>query len=207
MRVDLYTFVHKAQRFHMFQLCEKIGNADFNLADERDSIANQVFELIDHLTDHAQNEKSYIHPLYQAVGSVGTHFDDEHENLEVEIKKIKDLIDEKKWSDLYSTYTKFLGIYLLHLDEEEAAQRDVLWKHYEDKDLAAVFNRFKVERPPHLAKADLELMLPALSVPELTQIFRGMRASAPPQVFHGACDTASKILGAEKWEKILQAVG
>lgn len=202
MRVDLYTFIHKAQRFHMFKLSEEIGMTDFNVSTDADKVAQEVLQLIEHLKDHAQNERHYIHPLYQALGATGEHFDKEHEQLEAEIQKIEDVVLEKRWNDLYPTYTRFLGIYLLHLDEEEAAQRDILWTKYQDKDLAAVFMRFKAERPPNLANSDFVFMLPSLSIPELTQMFRGMKASAPAPVFQGACDTASKILEPIKWQKI-----
>lgn len=164
MRVDLYTFVHKAQRFHLFRLSEKMGMTDFGIAEEVDDITREVLHLIEHLKDHAQNEKKYIHPLYQVSGAIGEHFDKEHENLESEIQKIENIVSEKRWEDLYPAYTRFLGIYLLHLNEEEAAQRDTLWKRYEDKDLAEVFNRFKLERPPHLANADFVFMLPVPAI-------------------------------------------
>ena len=206
MRVDLYTFVHKAQRFHLFRLSEAIGSADLSQTEEADEIAGRVIELMEHLKDHAQNEKIYIHPLYQNVGSVGDHFDEEHESLETEIQKIEKIAQERRWNDLYKTYSRFLGVYLLHLDEEETAQHEILWKHYEDKDLGETFMRFKAERSPHLAKKDFEFMLPALSIPELTQMFRGMKASAPAQVFQDACNTATKLLPKTKWEKIATAI-
>jgi hypothetical protein len=202
MRVDLYNFVHKAQRFHMFRLSEKIGMTDFTVSTDASEVAQEVLQLIEHLKDHAQNEKHYIHPLYEAIGATGEHFDKEHEDLEVEIQKIENVLLENRWSDLYPIYTRFLGIYLLHLDEEEAAQHDILWTNYQDKDLAAVFMRFKAERPAHLANSDFVFMLPSLSIPELTQMFRGMKASAPAPAFQGACDTASKILEPNKWQKI-----
>lgn len=206
MRVDLYTFVHKAQRFHLFRLSEVIGSADLSQAAETSEISRQILELMEHLMDHARNEKTYIHPLYQKIGSVGGHFDDDHETLETEIQKIEKIVQEKKWNDLYTTFAKFIGTYLLHLEEEETAQRDVLWKHYEDEDLGAVFMRFKMERLPHLAKKDFEFMLPALSVPELTQIFRGMKASTPAEVFKGACNAAATLLTKNRWDKISEAI-
>lgn len=202
MRVDLYTFVHKAQRFHLFRLSEKLGMTDFGIAEEVDDVTREVRQLIDHLKDHAHNEKHYIHPLYQSIGAAGEHFDKEHENLEAEIQKIEDIVLEKRWNDLYPTFARFLGIYLLHLDEEEAAQRDILWTKYQDKDLARVFMRFKAERPPHLPNSDFIFMLPSLSIPEITQMFRGMKASAPAPVFQGACDIAAKILEPNRWQKI-----
>jgi hypothetical protein len=202
MRVDFYTFIHKAQRFHLFRLSEEIGMTDFTVSEDANKVAQEVLQLIEHLKDHAQNEKHYIHPLYQALGATGEHFDKEHENLDAEIQKIENVVLEKRWNDLYQNYTRFLGIYLLHLDEEEAAQRDILWTKYQDGDLAAVFMRFKAERPSHLANSDFVFMLPSLSIPELTQMFRGMKASVPVPVFQGACETASKILEPNKWQAI-----
>lgn len=198
----MYTFVHKAQRFHLFRLSEKIGTSDFSVPEEASGIAKEVLHLTEHLKDHAHNEEKYIHPLYQAIGATAEHFDSEHERLEAEIQRIETIVAEKRWAELYPAYTRFLGIYLLHLDEEEAAQRDILWTKYEDQDLAAVFARFKGERPAHLAAADFVFMLPALSIPELTQMFRGMKSGAPAQVFQGACDTAAQILGPSTWRKI-----
>jgi hypothetical protein len=206
MRVDLYTFIHKAQRYHMFRLSELIGSADLSQNVEAEEVFQQVQELMEHLKDHAQNEKIYIHPLFQKLGSMGVHFDEEHENLESEIHKIEKIVLEKDWSRLYAAYTKFIGLYLLHLDEEEAAQREILWKHYSDDVLGATFMRFKSERPAPLAKKDFEFMLPALSVPELTHIFRGMKASAPAPVFEGACSTAAKLVEKQKWDKIAAAI-
>ena len=206
MRVDLYTFIHKAQRFHLFRLSEKMGVTDFNIAEEVVDIAHEVLHLMEHLKDHARNEEKYIHPLYQAIGAIGQRFDKEHEHLELEIQKIETVVVEKRWQDLYSEYTRFLGTYLLHLNEEESAQRDILWARYDDKDLAAVLSRFKEERLPHLAKADFEFMLPALSVPELTLIFRGVKATAPEQAFQGVCNTAAKLLGKDRWNKIASAI-
>lgn len=206
MRVDLYTFVHKAQRFHMFRLSEAIGSADLSQLSEIGEISRQVLELMEHLKDHAQNEKTYIHPLYQKIGSVAGHFDGDHEKLETEIQKIEKIVRDGSWNDLYATFAKFIGTYLLHLEEEEVAQREVLWTQYDDEALGAVFMRFKTERPPHLAKKDFEFMLPALSVSELIQIFRGMKASVPTHVFQGACDAAAGLLTKNRWDKIATAI-
>lgn len=206
MRVDLYAFVHKAQRFHLFRLSEVMGSADLSQAQEAEKIVDQLKELLEHLRDHADNEKRYIHPLYQQIGSVGEYFDGEHESLEAEIQKIEKVVQENHGSDLYVIYARFLGVYLLHLDEEETAQREILWKNYEDKVLGEAFMRFKAERPSHLAQKDFEFMLPALSIPELTQMFRGMKASVSEQAFVGACDVAAKLLAKTKWDKVIAAI-
>lgn len=207
MRVDLYTLIHKAQRYHLFRLSEEIGKVDWRNGAVSDAVGKRTLNLMEHLKDHALNENTYIHPLYQAIGALGEHFGTEHDQLDQEIQKIERIVAEKRWSNLYSEYTRFLGVYLLHLDEEEAAQRDVLWKHYDDAELAKTFNRFKAERPPDLAKADFEFMLPAMSIPELTNLFQGIKASAPTGAYQGACELASRILAEEDWHKVSQTLG
>lgn len=206
MRVDLYSFVHKAQRFHLFQFSEDLGMADLANPSEAAKIAERLHHLLEHLKDHAYNENTYIHPLYKALGSVAEPFERDHHKLEGEIEKLEDLLKTKQWNDLYSHYTRFLGLYLLHLDEEESAQREILWKNYDDPMLLAVFNRFKIERPPHLAQDDFEFMLPALNAGELTRMFMGMKTSAPPHVFQNACIRASQVLTGNRWQQISKAI-
>jgi hypothetical protein len=203
MRVDLYTLIHKAQRFHMFRLSDDIGRAD--LADEGATtrICNELHSIIARLRDHAQNEEAYIHPLYDKSGAGANALDAGHQALESGLEKLERLINERVWEEIYPAYTRFLGMYLIHLDEEEQAQRDVLWQHYTDQELAAVFNRFKAERPPALAKSDLEFMLPALSVTEITRMFQGIKASAPAPAFQGACALATHVLGPSTWERVV----
>lgn len=206
MRVDLYTAVHKAQRFHLFRLSNEIGSADFTDTDTVQRISAEFDRLLHILRDHAHNEETYIHPLFQQLGQAGEALQGEHQTLEKEIEGLEAILREQRWGELYARYTLFLGHYLLHLDKEEQTQKNVLWQNYADSELAAVFNRFKAERSPQEAKVDLELMLPALSLPELTRMFQGMKASAPESAFQGACGLAAGILGTGRWEQLRRLV-
>lgn len=201
MRADLYTLIHKVQRFHLFQLSIELGLADLKDINAVGRVATQMRRMIDHLRDHAKNEENYINPLFKKIGvGAASHLEREHRELEEEIGKLEKTLDEERWDDLYGQYSRFLGVYLTHLSEEELAQKEILWARYDDPELMAVFNRFKAERSPQAAKADLELMLPVLSIPELTRIFSGMKASVPPQAFQGACELAAQVLGHERWQ-------
>jgi hypothetical protein len=202
MRVDLYTLIHKAQRYHLFRLSNEMGRADYSDAAAAAAVYAGLRHLIDHLRDHAKNEETYIHPLFAKLGTKADTLNQEHHDLESELDNLEKLADKKEGKAVYSAYARFLGIYLIHLDEEEKAQAEILWPNYKDEDLAAVFGRFKAERAPAAAKADLEFMLPALSVAELAGMFRGMKASAPAPAFQGACDLAAKTLDAATWKQV-----
>lgn len=202
MRVDLYTAVHKGQRFHLFQLGSEIGTTDFADTDAAADIAHRVRRMIAHLRDHARNEETYIHPLYREIEGAAENIEREHHELENELDELGRTLDGERWDELYSRYARFLASYLLHLDQEEALQKNVLWKHCDDQTLLAVFRRFKAERSPSDSMADLELMLPALNTTELTHMFTGMKASAPPQAFQAACDLAARIMEPRRWRQV-----
>ncbi len=202
MRVDLYATIHKAQRFHMFELANAIGCADT----ATDALGERVLHIIEHLRDHAQNEETYIHPLFDRVGSGAEVLRHGHEELEADLQEVEHALGKGCQQDLYASYTQFVGKYLLHLSEEEAAQKQVLWQRYDDPALKAVLDRFKAQRPPEKAASDFEFMLPALTIPELVALFRGMQHSVPPAVFDRACDKGRELLGPNKWQQVASTI-
>lgn len=206
MKTDLYSTIHKAQRFHLFRLAEAMGRADFADPASTEGIRTQLLYLIEHLRDHARNEDKYIHPLFAKVGGGSPALEQEHTALEVILEDIERIVIEARWSDLYSCYTAFLGKYLQHIAEEERLQAEILWASYSDEQLAAVFARFKAERPPEASRADLAFMVPALSIPELARIFQAMKTSAPPGAFHGAYQLASNLLEASELARLTQSL-
>lgn len=165
MRVDLYGLIHKAQRFHLSDFLIRLGKT--NASDERsmELLGAELRGLIEHLRDHANNEEQYIHPLFEKIGGAAT-LERQHLDLEEGLTGLEQILSALDWEGLYGRVARFVGNYFLHLDEEETAQRTTLWPNYGDKELAAVFERFKAERAPERAKADLEFMVPALSPAE-----------------------------------------
>jgi hypothetical protein len=206
VRIDLYTTIHKAQRFHLFELANAIGGADLENDQNASTIAGRVRHMFEHLRDHAHNEERYIHPLFDAAGTGASPLRHEHGQLEADLQEIERVLGEGRLWDLYAAYACFVGKYLLHLKEEEEAQKEVLWRHYDDDTLRGVLDRFKSERPRARAAADLEFMLPALSTPELVNLFRSMKHSVGPDVFGRACDEAIRVLGAHKWQQVADEI-
>lgn len=206
MRVDLYTTIHKAQRFHMFELANAIGGTDLEAGDNAKALSARVRDIIEHLRDHAQNEETYIHPLFDAVGNGATPLRHEHDDLEADLERLERVLGDGRRHDLYPAYTRFVGKYLLHLSEEEDAQRQVLWPRYDDETLESVLDRFTAERPRDKAAADFVFMLPALSVPELAGLLRGMKHAVAADAFGHACEQAMRLVTADKWQQVAREI-
>ena len=123
-KIDLYTVIHKAQRTHLFDLCAKIGRTDFSDAQATSTIEQEMREIIEHLRQHGVNEDTFIHPLFRELGDHASAIDDEHDDLDKELHKLECILDKKNWSGLYPEFARFIGVYLLHQDEEERAAQD-----------------------------------------------------------------------------------
>ncbi|HTQ06785.1 MAG TPA: hemerythrin domain-containing protein [Polyangiaceae bacterium] len=213
MRVDLYYLVHKAQRFQLFGFARELSRADLGDAGVRERVATEVRELVALLEDHARNEEKHVHPLFARSGGEGAaagtagggaveSIEREHRALERHFAELTAVVDGGRWSEVYPATMRLIGEYLLHIDEEERAQAEVLWPRYTDEELGAVVARFKAERAPAAARADFSLMLPALSVPELARVLGGVRSSAPKEHADAMLDLARVALGAERWAQV-----
>ncbi len=207
MRTDLYSTIHKAQRFHMFELANAIGHADPASEEAAGRIRARVRGIIEHLRDHAANEETYIHPLFDAAGDEAAPLRHEHDDLEKGLAALEQALDAHDGRALYSAYAAFLGRYLLHLEEEEEAQARVLWRDYDDDALRAVLDRFKAERPRDQAAADFAFMLPALNAPELVRLFQSMKLSASSEAFSRAWEQGARLVEPSIWRHVADALG
>lgn len=197
-RVDLYGLVHKAQRFRLFGFARELGRADLDDGPSRLAVAEELRGIHHMLADHAASEERYIHPLYVALGTGAASLDDQHHELDGLLQRCVEILNEDDWSHLYARATHLIGTYLLHLDAEERMQETVLWGHYSDAELGAVFARFKAERSAAAAESDLARFVPALALHELVPVLRGLQA-APKAVEQRALALAQQELEPERW--------
>lgn len=194
MRFDLYTAIHKTQRFHLGRLAERIGRTDASQPEMWPDLGAEVRTWLRHLKAHAQHEHDFIHPLFARCDNSAQRLDTEHEALEHAMDGLEQTVSAGSWSDLYARFVAFLGAYFVHVAEEEKLQAAVLLPCYSDAELAEVFVRFRQGRSAEDASRDLQLMLPALSLDELTRMYESMRQSAPPATWEAAMTMARQTL-------------
>lgn len=205
-KVDLYTFIHKAQRMHLFDLSVRIGHTDFSNEAEIKSIQEDVRSMIAHLKKHSHSEATFIHPLFNELGNQISVIDDEHDDLEKELHKIECILSEKRWEELYNEFNLFIAAYLFHQDEEEKMQSTILWKHFDNDRLGAVMTAFKKSLSPIQEMENLKFIIPSLSVPELTKMFRNIKASAPTSVFEAVYKMAENHLATTQWNELSKSL-
>lgn len=205
-KVDLYTFIHKAQRVHLFNLTIKIGRADFSDEAETNSIEQELRDMIARLKAHSIHEDTLIHPLFRELGDQAATIDEEHDELGQELLKLEHILDHKRWDALYPQLNRFISIYLAHQDEEEILQTEVLWKHFDNARLGTVMTAFQANRTPAQKMDDLKFIIPALNIAELTKMFLGMKASSPAPAFEAACQIAQMHLGPGRWAALHKAI-
>lgn len=202
-KIDLYTFIHKAQRVHLFHLAIKIGHADISNKTEMNTIELELRDMIARLKAHSDHEDTLIHPLYRELGDQANLIDEEHDDLEQELHKLEQILDAKQWDKLYPEINRFISSYLAHQDEEETLQNQVLWKHFDNDRLSTVMTAFQQSRTPAQKMDDLQFLIPGLNLSELTALFRGMKASAPEPVFAAACQIAQTQLEPHRWSALI----
>jgi hypothetical protein len=183
MRFDLYSIMHKAQRKNLFDLSFKIGRADFSDASQVTALKDEVKAVIVRLQEHAHHEETFIHPLFQKIGAQGDSLEKEHRDLEILFEGLEKCLDSENQTDLYVHFNRFLTAYLNHIDAEEIAQKDILWKYYDDEALKEVMKEFKQSRTLNEAMTDLEYMFPCLTPQEIQGILGGMKGVVPDTVY------------------------
>jgi hypothetical protein len=202
MRIDLYTAIHKTQRFHLFRLAQQLGRADASRPESWPPLCREVKVWLDLLEAHAQHEHDFIHPLFERCSDCATHLDAEHEALGRAMDELKQTLAAGHLDLLYARFVAFLGVYLVHIAKEEQLQASVLWTHCSDTELGDVFMRFRQSRSPDEARRDLQLMLPALSIDELTRIYSGIRQLAPSSAWEASLVMARRTLTSSEAQQL-----
>ncbi|MEV6717971.1 hemerythrin domain-containing protein [Lentzea sp. NPDC051208] len=189
-RVDLYRNVHMGQRERLFRLAVELGAADAWQPQALERLAERCLAMTRELREHAEIEDEFIHPLLrERAAEPAVALDAEHERLDAALDALdervralvattRDDLPEAQHA-LYLALNDLISAYLAHLHAEETVAMPVLWRHYTDEDLSAVFAAFRESRSPEQLIADAQHMLPALPPATRAMIVRGAMASVP----------------------------
>ena len=193
-RLDMVTPIHKALRAFLSDTLVRVGALDANHPQERADTCEQALALLDQMHRHLQHENAFIHvALDSRSPGLSAEIAREHDQHLESIADLGVLVRALRAADaqhadqmalrLYRHLADFTAENFVHMREEEATLNAHLWSLLSDEELNALHDRLLASIPPDEMARTLRWLVTALSVPELTGLFGGLRDAAPPPVF------------------------
>lgn len=217
-RLDLYTPIHKALRAFLSDTLVRVGALDARHPKERADTCAQVLALLEQMRRHLSHENAFIHEalerrspgLCTAIAREHDHHLDSMADLGVLARALRD--GDASHADqlalrLYRHLADFTAENFVHMREEETVINARLWSLFGDDELAALHDRLLASIPPDEMASTLRWLATALSVPELTDLYGGMRDSAPAPVFVAMFDIARDHMQPERLARLAGALG
>ena len=191
-------------------------------ADFDDDAGTRALDRLDHalglLEEHHDHEERSIFPRVRAFEP---ELIAELESQHAEVRRLLGVTSEAlaatrsadadgrvaAGTELNRRLNELVAFYLTHLSHEELTALPATQAHFSDAELAAMQGEIIGNIPPDRYGEWMRWMLPALNRTELTGMFLGMKASAPPAALEGMKALAAGVLGPERWAAVSRAAG
>ena len=185
-RDDLFTHIHKALRYGLFEVTTMAGATDWTDADAVRRLAERWRPLVALLQSHARHEDEHILRLLdfrdpQLIDHVGEQHADLDDLLDHLVGAFDDLAvepDAAAGLAFYRDLARYVAVYLPHLQEEETAVMPRIWALCSDEEIAATRAAFMAEITPDEQATTMALMLPALDPPTRAALLANVEATA-----------------------------
>ncbi len=187
-------------------LSTKAGTLDYTDTAALDEFHNELSAMMNNLRLHVAHEEAVIHPMLAGCTPGGAErLEEEHrtgkhlvENLSAHFEGIQAKSSEstKRGAlglEFYLALNRFIAFYLGHINEEEEQAQAALWRYYTNDELSAAWATILASQPPEESIDNIEMMLPALNIDELTTVFASA-SHAPPQARQMLRESAFSVL-------------
>ncbi len=212
-RTDLYLTVHKGLRAALFAACTAVGRTDWRDHHAATATRDQLRHLFGLLTEHAEHEDEVILPELESLAAeLHADLHAQHvriEGLQTELARLLDRLAGASDAERESLGRRIHGRigclvaeHLLHMAREETDANRVLWAHRTDAELQALEGRIVGSIPPPRLVDWLEVMLPAMSLPERGEMLTGMAQAMPPSLFSDVTARARAAVGPQGWPAV-----
>jgi hypothetical protein len=216
--VDLYTGVHKGQRYYLSRLSKQAGSLDVNNLEALDHLKSEFSHLREEFILHAALEEEHIHPLlYERIPEGARDLEEDHirqrENLEA-LGNCLEVLSEKPMEfeprgelalEFYRGLNRFIASYLVHVDKEEEVIQPMLWRICTEKELASTYNTILSSMEPEELMMNLEIMIPAMNIYERSMILSNAKKMGP-EIFNQISSLAERVLIPEDWMELKKRI-
>ena len=103
--------------------------------------------------------------------------------------------------EVYRALSRFIAVYLPHLEHEETTITRALWELSTNEEIAETYGRLIGTMPREELRGSLAIMLPAISPPERVELLGGVRAGMP-DFYDEAAAVAQRVLSADEWSAL-----
>jgi hypothetical protein len=212
-RHDIYAFIHKGLRAFMSHALVRVGRLDPHDPDELAEVRAELGALLAICAGHVRHENEIVHRAMEArrPGSSAA-IAGEHVEHEQAIERLRTMLsgidgDDRATHALYHALGAFVAHNFEHMEQEETVHNAVLWAAYSDAEILAIEHEIHQAIKPEEMQLALRWMLPHMNPAERAAMLRGMRQSAPAEVFEGVLGLVRPLLGGRDWRKLSVALG
>jgi hypothetical protein len=215
-RVDLYTAVHKALRFDMYQTGSLLARTNFADGAERDAALAALDRSVAFFAEHLQHEDRHVMPRLESAAPDlarelgGDHV--EHEETFGALRALRVELASVQGGDaiglgvkLCRAWNAMVAHQSVHMNREESAANGALWAAYTDDELAATRAAVQGSIPPPRFVEWMHIMAPNMNHQELAGMLTGMKMAAPPEVFARMSGLVQQLVGS-RWVAIAAAL-
>lgn len=213
-RPDLFTQIHKAIRWMLYDVANRLQTADFSDRAAATAVLERLERLLGLLHEHSVHEEtSYFPPLQAAEREVVHLMTEEHQEAGRKIASVRGAVAAvlplagteaglEPAARLNRTFNHFMAYYLRHMNHEEETALPAMWRTFTDEQLLAMRTAVLSSIEPGRYAEWLRWMLPSLNDPELIGMFRGLKAGSPPEAVRSAAGIAEQALAPERWSAL-----
>lgn len=214
-QIDLYTGIHKGQRYHLSKVSIQAGSLDVDNAEQLKQLQSSFLELREEFRLHASLEEKHIHPLlYDRTPEGAKELEEDHKKGRQRLEELSKYLDvimgkpvefEKRYDlalEFYRGLNRFISIYLAHINKEEEQIMPTLWKLCTSRELSDTYNSIMSSMGPDELMLFLGIMLPAMNVYECSMILTGIKERGPPEFSREVFTLAEQVLKRNEWVEI-----
>jgi hypothetical protein len=217
-RLNMYTEIHKGVRRALFEVVMDAGALDLAEPEGLEELQRVWEELTGLLREHVENERRYVHPLYQErMPGVARALTAEHEEqeanlaeLQAHLARLKDLEEPVRrvamGLEFYRRLNLFVADYLPHLQREEAVYMRNLWDLFSDQELREVLARILNNESYDDAQVSGRLIVQASNHQDLMDFMGAIHDLLEPRVIEQMMQVAQQYLPPHELEKLQRAM-
>jgi hypothetical protein len=219
-KMDIYVNSHKGLRNFITRFSYKTGSADWNEMSEVRSLQADWQKLLMLVHSHHNHEERSIHPFLARISPGG------HRSYEADHRALMSVLADLDTHfnrllngggakakraeiglEFYRGLNLFYADFLRHLNREEVEAERSLHSLCPPEDIKGMVGELIGSIPPDELMLWIDLMFPAMNLPECAELLGIMKAGAPPETFKALAARVHTARGEADWQKLKSLLG